>query len=91
MKNDEGEEKEVVRIGLCGIFRYRSMEREIINWNEHKSILHESEDHFLNRLLVAFAYQSDDYSSQKLNIEIRHTKNLSNVIVDKRFDNELNG
>lgn len=75
----EGSEKErVKKTGLCGIFRYRSMQREIVNFNEHKP--EENEDEFLKSLLVAFPQQAYD-EEYKLQVEFRHTGNLEHIIM----------
>lgn len=51
----EGSDKEPIKKqGLCGVFRYRSMEREIINYNEHRD--EKGEQEFLKSILVAFTF-----------------------------------
>lgn len=51
----DGEEKQ--DIVSCGVFRYRSMDREKVNLNEHLQYTENNEKKFLKSLTVAFPIQ----------------------------------
>lgn len=74
---ENSDKKYKSKIGLCGIFRYRSMEREILNYNEHRDT--EGEEKFLKSLMIGFQYQIFD-KEHKLELELRHTGNISKKI-----------
>jgi hypothetical protein len=87
-KIEDSDHAPVTKEGLCGVFRYRSMDREIINYNEHKDA--EGEAAFLKDLMVAFPFQAFD-QEKKLQIEFRQTGNLENVFYTEKIDGKQKG